>query len=154
MALAVQILEEARNGLFIFADERAFRAPLFAISEHVQRRASHALQLREYAHHREHPRTVLALARLARDGIGLRPERRREVHVDLEAALELLPDALEEPGIRVQASDLVLVLVSHELEEVTGDGLRELRRAGDARLLGLLHALDEVRVVLRVFLVL
>src|SRR5436190_15467177 len=133
MALAVELFEEVRNGLFIFAHERAFRAPLFAIPEYVQCRASQALQFREDAHHREHPRTVLALARLSRHRIGLRPERRREMHVDLEVALELLPDALEKPGVRVQASDLVLVLVRHELEEVAGDGLRELRRSGDAR---------------------
>src|SRR3546814_2353006 len=50
----------------------------------------------------------------------------------------------------VQARDLVLVLVGHELEEVAVHGFGEVGRAGRLRLLGGAHLRHEVGVALRV----
>src|SRR5437868_4992295 len=83
-------------GRAIVVDQLALEAALRAVAEHIERGAAQALHLREHAHGAQHPRAVRALLRLARRGMGLRPERRREVQVQAIVALELRLDAPEE----------------------------------------------------------
>src|SRR5260221_2904635 len=153
-ARRIEFLEKLAHHALIVGDELSFRAPFRGVAEDVERRAAQETQPREHPHRREHPRSVLALARLAGHRIGLRPERRREVHLHAVVALELAFDALQEVAVGMKARDLVFVLVRHELEEIARDDRRELRRAAGLRLLGRADLGDEVLVALRVGLVL
>src|SRR3546814_16503295 len=64
--------------------------------------------------------------------------------------VELLLQFLAKVAAGVQARDLVLVLVGHELEEVAGHGFGEVGRAARLRLLGGAHLRHEVGVAPRV----
>ena len=57
-------------------------------------------------------------------------------------------------GAEMEPGHLVLVLVRHQLEEVSRDRVAHLRPAGHPRLLGRPHLLDEIDVLLRVAAVL
>jgi hypothetical protein len=63
------------------------------------------------------------------------------VVVDLEVALELLLELRRERFQQVQASDLVLILVRHQLEQRARDRARY--RFGLELIFGLAHALDD-----------
>ena len=106
-------------------------------------------RLRQQPEHMDHPRTERALARHASDRIAPRQQLRREMELQAEVALELALEFPEERAVGVEARDLVLVLVGHQLEEVAGDrpaspprprALRARRR----------DALDALAVALRV----
>lgn len=99
------------------------------------------LETRKESHRKPHPLSELPLARPAARVLAERQERRRQVVVDLEVTLELLLKLREEIGQQVQASDLVLILVRHQLEQRARDSTRY--RFGLELTFGLAHALDD-----------
>src|SRR5262249_59841499 len=79
----------------------------------------------------EHPRAERPLAVAAGRGVArVQAPGRGEVDLDRVVALELRGELALEVAVRVEARDLVLVLVGEELEVVTGDRLGERARAG------------------------
>ena len=111
---AVSSLRDPAHQRLELADRRALAAPLRRVAEDVERRAAQALGLGEPLVGRGDPRAVRPLDQVA-VGVALREQRRRQVEAQRVVALELLRDAVEEAGLDVQARDLVLVLVGHQL---------------------------------------
>src|SRR5262249_51054818 len=153
VVLRAELRQEARDGVFVFADQCALGTALFGVAKRVQGRASEELQPAQYGKNAAHPRAKLDLARLARLRVDAREERRREVVDPPEADLQHAVDLLAQLAVAVQPGDLVLVLVGEQLRVVARHRLGELAGAG----LFLLHApyqLDQRPVLPRIAFVL
>src|SRR6266566_1988122 len=123
--LAVQVLEQLGDGRLVLADQPSFGLALPAHPEDIERRAAQALQFRQNAERGHHPGSELRLPRLAGARIGLVEDRRSKVEFQLVAAFEHAFDLAREPRIGVEPRHFVLVLVGHQLEVVSRDGLGE-----------------------------
>src|SRR3989454_10970563 len=125
LVLAVQLLEQLGDGRLVLADQPPFGLALLAHPEEVERRAAQALQFRENAERRHHPGAELRLPRLTGARIGLVEDRWSKVAFEPVAAFEHAFDFSRKPGIGVKPRHFVLVLVGHELEVISCDGLGE-----------------------------
>ena len=108
----------------------ALGAALLGAAERIERRAAQALQPREDAERRQHPRPEALLLQLALGVLASRsPAARggRRAGSPCPSRLRTAPRRLaRKPVSAVQAGDLVLVLVGHQLEQVARHRLGQL----------------------------
>ena len=136
MGVGVQLRQLLLDQRLVLADQRAFGAPLLGVAKHIKRRATQALELGQQRKSVPHGRPIAALEQLPLV-VARGQQWGCQVVVHPVVALELLGNAREKAGLRVQPRDLVLVLVGHQLEQVVGHrfGQSGLAQWG----LGLLH---------------
>src|SRR6266581_1605604 len=133
--------------VLVVADQLPLGAAFRAAAEDVPGRAAQAAQPRQPGQGAQQPGAEAALARPAGGRIGASDERRRQLHAELEVALEQGVDAGAEGRVGVETRHLVLVLDRQQLVVVARHALRQQwRRAA--------HAGDEAAVAHRVGFVL
>ncbi|MNK68904.1 hypothetical protein D3C87_882830 [compost metagenome] len=135
--------ERFRQGQVV-GGELPLHAALGRLAEDVQPGPTHALHRRQRAERQRHPGAKGALLQAAlRIAAGERGRRQVIAHAVVAArlALELRAQPVLEGGIGIQASDLVFILVGHELGQVARHGPRHsvllVSQGGFARAHGL-----------------
>src|SRR5712671_6752862 len=83
-------------------------------------------------------------------GVAVAENRWRQVNVKLVRAVEPIGDAFQEIGFRIEPSDLVFVLIRHQLEEGAGDRVGKGWVAWEARSLGFADTIDQSKVTSRI----
>src|SRR5690606_26752511 len=120
----------------------------------IETRAAQTLHAREQAQRRDEPAAERILSWPSGVRIDARDQRRRQVKLQLEIVSEVLAQTFQEPRLRVQARDFVLVLVCEQLEVAAGDRLGERRCAKPDLLLELPNPRNALAIARRVCLVL
>ncbi len=143
-AVGVEAAQQFGNRLAVLADQGAFLLAFRRMAEGVERGAAQHLERREQLECRPHPRAELALDEFAL-GIALAPQRRGQVVMALEIALELLLQLFGKRRVGLQPRHFVLVFVGHELEQILRD--RRGERGGAQRRFRSAHLRDEVGVL-------
>src|SRR6185312_5958028 len=104
----------------VIGNQLALGAALQGAAERIEWRAAQTLELREQAEHRQYPRPEVHLARQPGRLVAARKQRRRQMKLVAQiVAAEFGFDLLLEGAVGVEPRHLVLVLVGHELEQVT-----------------------------------
>src|ERR1700730_9794118 len=83
-------------------------------------------------------------------GVAVAENRWRQMNMKLVRAVEPIGDAFQEIGFRIEPSDLVFVLIRHQLEEGAGDRVGKGCVAWEARSLGFADTIDQGKVTTRV----
>src|SRR5580658_8891058 len=94
--------DELVHQRFVLRDETALDAALLAPAEGIERCEAQKLELREQAEGRHHPGTVAALLLVTGQGIALCQQRRRQMELEAEIAVELLREFLLERAVGVE----------------------------------------------------
>src|ERR1700761_352813 len=95
------------------------------MAENIERRAAQTPHSRQRPEHRHHPGAEGTLLRPPQRVLGTPEDRRREVELDLEVAVELITQLLFELAVAELARDLILVLVGQQLGVVNGNRARQ-----------------------------
>src|SRR5262245_43462359 len=147
VVVGIELRQDLLEQRLVVAHERALGPPLGRIAERIEGGAAQELEFRQQPEQRENPRTERHLPRLAADLVLAGKQRRRQMHVQAKIlAAELGVHLLEEGVVGVEASDLVFVLVGHQLEQIARDRVGEPALARRARGLDRPHLLDEAAV--------
>ena len=149
VVFVVQTAQQLVDLLEVAGNELAFHLALFGVAEYIEWAAAQALEAGQHAEGLEHPRPVFRLAQLTLR-ILLRQQGWGQMEMDPEVALEGLANAPFEIAAGIEAGDFVLVLVGHQLEGITRDGLAQIVEARRAFLLDLAHLVDQRPIALRV----
>src|SRR3954470_12784269 len=120
-----QQAEHGGDVLFVAGDQVALELAVGAVAENVERRATQEAQFCQRAEHRHHPGAERALLRPAERILSPAEDRRRQIEVELELALELIAELFFELAVGEQPRDFVLVLVGEQLGVVDRDRARQ-----------------------------
>ena len=135
------------NGL-VFADETPLHPALPGIAEHVDERAAQAPQPRQDLEDAKDPPPIGPLAQLAGCGIARGKQRRSQMKLQPEVALELLAQVLQKPAVGIEPRHFVFVLVGHQLEQIVRGGFGKPGSARCPRFRRLLDCGDRAPVAL------
>src|SRR5260370_37134207 len=83
-------------------------------------------------------------------GVAVAENRWCQMNVKLVRAVEPIGDAFQEIGFRIEPSDLVFVLIRHQLEKGAGDRVGKGCGAWEARSLGFADTIDQGKVTSRI----
>src|ERR1700730_6302876 len=83
-------------------------------------------------------------------GVAVAENRWRQMNMKLVRAVEPISNAFQEIGFRIEPSNLVFVLIRHQLEEGAGDRVGKGCVAWEASSLGFANTIDQGKVASRI----
>ena len=148
---STELAERGVDGVLVLDDQRALLPALARVAERVEACAAQPLEARQYGKQALRAGPVRALARRA--AFQRRENGRRQMKAQRDVAFKSIGQRAAEVFTAEQARHLVLILVSHQLEQVVRHGGGQRLLAGGGAL-GLPHVLDKVHVAARIGFVL